>query len=174
MQFFITSLKKTEQVLMAILASISLLMAVWEMFMRYYFPSFLPDWTSEVVIYLITAAVMLSGGVLVSENRHVHADLFLRMVPPSQQRYLEMAFCLIGLAICFIMVKGGVGIVEFAYRLDERSDSSLQFPVFIYYLSVPTAFGLMAIHYIHRLLAYIFAFDIDTMTTTEVDLENAD
>lgn len=171
---FITGLKKVEQFLMASLASISLVMAVWEMFMRYYFPGYLPDWTAEVVIYLITAAVMLSGGVLVSENRHVHADLFLRMVPPVQQRYFEIAFCLVGLVICYIMIKGGVGIVEFAHRLDERSDSSLQFPVYIYYLSVPTAFSLMAIHYIHRLLAYIFAFDISTMTTSEIDLENAD
>ncbi len=174
MQKFITTLKSIEQFLMATLATISLLLAVWEMFMRYFLPGFLPDWTSEVVIYLITASVMLSGGLLVSENRHVHADLFLRMVPPTQQRYFEIMFCLLGIGLCLIIMKGGIGIVDFAYRLDERSDSSLQFPVYLYYVFVPTAFGLMGIHYTHRLLTYIFAFDISTMTTTEIDLENAD
>ncbi|MEP3246796.1 MAG: TRAP transporter small permease [Sneathiella sp.] len=171
---FMNFLKKIEQFLMATLASISLVLAVWEMFMRYFFPSFLPDWTSEVVIYLITAAVMLSGGLLVSENRHVHADFFLRMVPPSQQRYMEIGFCLIGIFVCFVLVKEGISIVEFAARLDERSDSSLQFPVFIYYAFVPMAFGLMLLHYVHRLFSYIFTFDVSTMTTTEIDLENAD
>ncbi len=174
MSKFMQFIQKIERFLMATLASLSLLLAVWEMFMRYYFPSFLPDWTSEMVIYFITASVMLSGGLLVSENRHVHADLFLRMVPPAHQRYMEIAFCLIGLGVCLVMVERGWAIVDFAYMLDERSDSSLQFPVFIYYAFVPMAFGLMMLHYAHRLMEYIFSFDIKTMTTTEIDLENAD
>ncbi|MBO6826549.1 MAG: TRAP transporter small permease [Sneathiella sp.] len=163
-----------EHALIAIFAGISLIIAVVEMFMRYYFASYLPDWTSEVVIYFITASVMLSGGRLVSENRHVNADFFLRMVPPQNQKYLEIGFCLIGLFLCTIMVGKGIGIVEFAYLLDERSDSSLQFPVFIYYAFVPISFGIMFLHYAAQLVTYIFAFDVETMTTIEVDLDNAD
>ncbi|WP_169542784.1 TRAP transporter small permease [Sneathiella aquimaris] len=174
MAYAMKIIKKIEHFLMATLATISLILAVWEMFMRYYFPSSLPDWTSEVVIYLITASVMLSGGLLVSENRHVHADFFLRMIPANQQRYMEIAFCLLGMGVCYIIMERGFGIVDFAYRLDERSDSSLQFPVYLYYAFVPAAFGLMLLHYTHRLFSYIFTFDIATMTTTEVDLENAD
>ena len=163
-----------EHSMIAIFAGISLLLAVTEMFMRYYFASYLPDWTSEVVIYLITASVMLSGGRLVSENRHVNADIFLRMVSPANQKYLEIAFCLIGLFVCTVMVGKGVGIVEFAYQLDERSDSSLQFPVFIYYAFVPISFGIMFLHYLARLITYVFAYDEATMATIELDLENAD
>jgi len=163
-----------EHGLIAAFAGISLLIAVTEMFMRYYFPSHLPDWTSEVVIYLITASVMLSGGPLVSENRHVSADFFLRMVSPYNQKYLEIGFCLIGLFVCTIMVGNGIGIVEFAYQLDQRSDSSLQFPVFIYYAFVPISFGIMFLHYAARLVNYVFAFDVETMATIEIDLDNAD
>jgi TRAP-type C4-dicarboxylate transport system permease small subunit len=174
MDKFFEILKKIETAVMALLASVSLLMAVWEMFMRYFFPRHLPDWTSEIVIYLITAAVMVSGGVLVSEGRMVNADLFLRMVPKNSQRFLEIFFCLVGLFVCAIMTDRGMSIVEFAYNLDERGDSSLQFPVFIYYSFVPAAFSLMFLHYLRRLLQYVFAFNAETMTTTEVDLENAD
>ncbi len=165
---------RMEHFLIASLASMSLLLAVIEMCLRYAAPQNLPDWTSEVVIYLITASVMLSGGVLVSENRHVHADLFLRQVPVKGQRIAEIMFCLVGLGVCAFMFERGLGIVEFAYRLDERSDSSLQFPVFIYYSFVPAAFGLMFLHYLRRLYSYVFVFNAETMTTTEVDLSNAD
>ena len=169
-----TIISTIEHALMALLASIALLLAVTEMFMRYYFPSSLPDWTSEVVIYMITASVMLSGGRLVAENRHVNADMFLRMIPAKQQQYMEIGFCLIGIFVCFVMVERGIGIVDFAYRLDERSDSSLQFPVYLYYAFVPLSFGMMLLHYIARLASYVFAFDEETMATVDIDLENAD
>ncbi|GLQ07321.1 TRAP transporter small permease [Sneathiella chinensis] len=168
------TLKAIEHGLIAVLASASLVLAVVEMFMRYYFASSLPDWTAEVVVYLITASVFLSGGRLVSENRHVNADIFLRMAGPSQQRILEMMFCAVGIFVCAVMAGKGIGIVEFAYRLDERSDSSLQFPMYLYYAFVPLGFGIMMLHYVARLCRYIWAFDRETMTTTEVDLENAD
>lgn len=174
MTAIIKIIDRIEHVLMATLAMCSLLLAVFEMFMRYYFPQHLPDWTAEVVVYLITASVMLSGGLLVSENRHVHADLFLRQLSSQAQRLLEIAFCLVGLGVCWVFFKHGLGIVEFALRLDERSDSSLQFPVFIYYSFVPAAFGLMAVHYLRRLWRYVFAFDAGTMTSAGVSLEDAD
>lgn len=174
MQSIFKAIAALEHGMIALFAGVSLLLAVTEMFMRYYFASHLPDWTSEVVIYLITASVMLSGGRLVSENRHVNADIFLRMVTPARQKYLEIAFCLIGLCVCTVMVVKGVGIVEFAYQLDERSDSSLQFPVFIYYAFVPISFGIMFFHYLARLATYLFSYDEATMATTELDLENAD
>jgi len=174
MKKIISVISTIEHGLIAVLACLALLLAVTEMFMRYYFPSSLPDWTAEVVIYLITAAVMLSGGRLVAENRHVNADMFLRMVKPSQQRLLEITFCLIGIFVCSVMFERGIGIVEFAYRLDERSDSSLQFPVYLYYAFVPISFGMMLLHYVARLLKYIYAFDEETMAIIEIDLENAD
>ncbi len=174
MSKIINILSAIEHGLIALFAGISLILAVTEMFMRYYFASYLPDWTSEVVIYLITASVMLSGGRLVSENRHVNADFFLRMVSPQNQRYMEIGFCLIGLFVCTVMVGKGYGIVEFAYRLDERSDSSLQFPVYLYYAFVPISFGIMFLHYLIRLGRYVFVFDQKTMATIEIDLENAD
>ncbi|MEH6476916.1 MAG: TRAP transporter small permease [Sneathiella sp.] len=174
MKKIISTISSIEHGLVAVFASTALVLAVTEMFMRYYFASFLPDWTSEVVVYLITASVMLSGGRLVTENRHVNADMFLRMVPAKQQQYFEIGFCLVGIFVCFVMVERGIGVVEFAYRLDERSDSSLQFPVYLYYAFVPISFGMMLLHYIVRLANYITAFDEETMATIDIDLENAD
>ncbi len=174
MNIFFRYLNKVEHFLMGLLASASLLLAVTEMSMRYFSPQLLPDWTAEVVVYLITASVMLSGGVLVSEGRQVNADMFLRSVSSKNQRALEIAFCLVGLFVCGIFFYQGLGIVEFGIRLDERSNSSLQFPMFIYYSFVPLAFGIMFLHYLKRLYTYIFAFDAETMTTTEIDLEHVD
>ncbi|MGO1118200.1 TRAP transporter small permease [Rhodovibrionaceae bacterium A322] len=137
-----------EEWLMALLAGFSLVLAVIEMVLRYYLPRQLPDWTAEVVVYFITSAVLLSGGLLVSEKRHIRADFLFRQLPLWTQRLLDLSFTLVGLAVCAVFFDRGLEIVDFALRLDERSDSSLQFPVFIYYSIVPVSFGLMFLHYL--------------------------
>jgi hypothetical protein len=48
--------------------------------------------------------------------------------------------------------------------LDERSSSDLQFPIWIYYSSLPAGGLLMTIRYIVRLYRYLFRFDPATMT----------
>ena len=47
--------------------------------------------------------------------------------------------------------------------IDERSSSDLQFPMWIYYLSLPTGGALMAVRYVIRLFRYLFHYDPRTM-----------
>jgi len=148
-----------EQTLMGWLALGALVLACIEMFMRYFFPSQLPDWTSEVVIYQITAAVLASGGVLVKEGRHVHADLFIKNLPAKTRKMLNIFFSVVGCAFAVVMAKAGGDVVGFAYRLGETSDSSLQFPLYIYYLIIPTSFALIAFHYL--ILTYRLIFSVE-------------
>jgi C4-dicarboxylate transporter DctQ subunit len=56
-------------------------------------------------------------------------------------------------------VVAGYEVVEFSFSLDEKSDSSLQFPVFIYYLIIPISFALISFHYFVRLFKLVFLYD---------------
>ena len=59
------------------------------------------------------------------------------------QRWVEMFNCLVALVFTFGMVWYGWAVVGTALLLDQRSSSDLQFPIWIYYLALPTGGALM-------------------------------
>ena len=159
MQSFLKVLRKAEDTFMGLAGLAALGLVCFDVVTRYFFPAYLQDWTGEVTIYLTAAAMLLGGGLLVQENRHIRADLFTRRMPVPAQRGLEIAAVIAGLAFCLLVAWYGIKAVEFSRMLDVRSESSIQFPLWIFYLCLPIAFGLMALRYLHRLYVVIARFD---------------
>ncbi|WP_370271997.1 TRAP transporter small permease [Pseudooceanicola nitratireducens] len=159
MQSFFKVLRQAEDVFMGLAGLAALGLVCFDVVTRYFFPAYLQDWTGEVTIYLTAAAMLLGGGLLVQENRHIRADLFTRRMPMGVQRVLECAAVIAGLVFCLLVAWYGVKAVEFSQMLDVRSESSIQFPLWIFYLCLPIAFGLMALRYLHRLYVVVARFD---------------
>ena len=161
---------KTEDVLMGIFAMMALALICFEVVVRYFYPAMLPDWGSEFVIYFVVWAIFLGGSSLVEEGRHVRADIIVRMFSHQTQRILEIISCLTGILFCGVVFWFAIDVVNFAYEMDERSESSILFPLFIYYLGMPVGFGLMVIRYLMRLYRYLFHFDAATMVISDDDI----
>ncbi len=81
---------------------------------------------------------------------------------PAAQRWLEAFNCVVALIFCGGMIWYGWQIVDTSLLLDERSSSGLQFPMWIYYASLPAGGVLMAVRYLIRLYRYLFRFDPQT------------
>ena len=86
---------------------------------------------------------MIVSSQLVRTDGHVRPDLVLRLVPPRGQRIMEIFNCLVALVFCGGMVWFGWQIVNTALLLDERSSTDLEFPMWIYYASLPAGGALM-------------------------------
>lgn len=150
-----------EDAIMGVFAGAALLLICYEVVARYFvaqFPQFLPDWGAEVTIYLTVWAVLIAGSQLVQTGRHIRADLVVRQLPDRAQWLLELINLLAGLFYCGIVAWFGWQVVEFAQMLDERSESSLQFRMWIFYIILPISFGLMCLRYLIRLYRYLFHF----------------
>lgn len=145
-------------------AALALLLATYEIVARYFYPPLAQDWSHEVVVYLVVWAVFLTGFALVRRDRHVRADLVIRRLSPGVQRVLETVNSALALAFCLTMTWYGYEAAAFARMLDIRSDSSLLFPLYYYYLCLPVGMGLMSVGYAVRLWRYVFTFDAATMT----------
>ena len=171
MSYLVRHWDEVERVLTGVVASVALLISCYEMFTRYFFPRQSPDWATEIVIYLIVWAVFLSGSALVRDNRHVRADLVIRLFGPQWERVFEIFNCMVGVLFCGVLTYYGYEVVEFAYEVDERSESSLLFPIFLYYLCLPVGMSLMTVRYVVRVWRYTFAFDPETMTIVDDDVE---
>lgn len=150
---------RLEDWVIGLFSIIALGLVCFEVLARYFVPSILPDWGAELIIYLMVTAILIAGSPLVLNRRHIRADLFVRPLPLKARVVIEFLSLLVGLAYCGLIAKLGWDVVAFAKLLDVRSDSSLQFPQWIFYLALPLAFALMAVRYLVRLFRFVFRFD---------------
>jgi C4-dicarboxylate transporter, DctQ subunit len=157
-----------ERSLVGLLGAIAMIVGLVQVLGRYFFPSHAISWAEEVIVYLVVWGVMIISSQLVRTDGHVRPDLVLRLIPPAGQRWVEAFNCVVALVFCIGMVWFGYQIVETSILLDERSSSDLQFPMWIYYSSLPAGGLLMAIRYVIRLYRYLFHFDPNTMTVGHI------
>lgn len=150
---------RVEDWVIGLFSIIALGLVCFEVLARYFVPAILPDWGAELIVYLMVAAILIAGSPLVLNRRHIRADLFVRQLPLGVRVAIEFLCLLVGLAYCALIAKLGWDVVAFAKLLDVRSDSSLQFPQWIFYIVLPLAFGLMAVRYLLRLFRFAFRFD---------------
>ena len=123
----------------------------------------------EVVVYLMVGAVFLAASQLVRTDGHVRPDIFLRLLSPQGQRRVESFNCCVAILFCAGLAWYGWQIVTTSYGLDERSETGLQFPMWIYYAALPAGGGLMTLRYASRLYRYLFRFDPQKMVIATSD-----
>ena len=140
-----------ERWLVSLCGLAGLLLAVYQMGTRYLQPAWFVDWAEETVVYLVIWSIWLASSGLVEENRHVRADLVIRLLPRRARFGFETFNTLVGLGFCGLVAWIGIDIVTVAIELDERSTSSLRMPMWIYFACVPVGTGLMALRYLVRL-----------------------
>ena len=162
----------TERTLLGLLGGIALVLSGYEILTRYLFPQHAPDWGEEVIVYVVMWGVFMSGSGLVGDNHHVRADIIVRMLGEQQQRLCEIFNTLLGIGFTGAMAWFGWEVVEFALMLDERSISSLRFPIAWYYLCLPVGMGLMALRFTIRLYELLFRFDPARHTLREDDFSH--
>src|SRR5262249_57753915 len=85
-------------------------------------------------------------------DRHIRPDVLRNVVPAGVARRLEIFNCAAAVAFCCALTWYGWQIVETAKVIDEHSPSDLQFPMWIYYLALPTGGALIAVRYLIRLI----------------------
>ena len=136
-----------ERKLVGALTGASLLLACYAALSRHLLPGIAAGWVDELVIYLSVWAMWLSGGLLVCEGAHIHADILERVLPPRLAATLARAGAILGLAFCALMTYAGALVVALSVQLGERSDSALALPLYWYYGGFPVGMALMAWRY---------------------------
>jgi len=79
--------------------------------------------------YLMIAVVFLSLGLTHSAGQHIRIEIFGRMLPMIEHRFVRMAIDLAG-AIYFALIAWyGGGQVAYAWSIGQRSASELAYPL---------------------------------------------
>jgi C4-dicarboxylate transporter DctQ subunit len=154
---------RVELTLVGLLGLCALVVALWQVIGRYLTPAHAISYAEEVIVYLIIWAVMIISSQLARRDGHVRPDLVLRVLPQQVARWMEVFNCVVAIVFSGALVWYGAHIVQSSIQIDERSSSDLQFPMWIYYLALPTGGALMVVRYAIRLVRYIFHYDPATM-----------
>lgn len=140
-------LRIAEDWAIGVLALAALGIALYGTLTRYLLPQFAADWSEEAFVYAVIWAIWLSGGRLVVTGGHVRSDWLLRVLGGRSARALEALHATLGFAFCVAFCFFGFDVVRLALQLNERSDSTLHFPMALYYLAMPVGLLLMAARY---------------------------
>jgi len=143
---------RAERAVVGVLGLTALAIALWQVLSRYFFPNQAISYAEEVMVYLLIWAIMIVSSQLVSTDSHIRPDVLRNVVPAGAARRLEIFNCAAAIAFCCALTWYGWEIVETAKGIDEHSPSDLQFPMWIYYLALPTGGALMAVRYVIRLI----------------------
>jgi C4-dicarboxylate transporter DctQ subunit len=146
---------RVESILIGMLTLSSLLLSIYAMASRYIAPQHALDWTTEVIVYLVTWAFLLAGSRALIDADHVRADLLTNFLPLSLNRYLTLFQNICAFLFCIAVMIGGIQVVLLSLRIAERSDSSLSLPMWVYYLCLPVAFASISGRYIGRIFVAI-------------------
>ena len=147
----------TEKFLVGVLTLTATGFAFTGVVLRYGF-SYSPEWLEEMIVYLIIWSVFIIASTLVEERRHVGATFLVELLPPKVRRGVEVITSLLALGFCILVMNWGYKIVHVAYITDERTMTSLRYPLWIFYLSLPVGLTLMTVRYGRRIYRLLFRF----------------
>jgi C4-dicarboxylate transporter, DctQ subunit len=150
---------QVETILVGILTLAALTCVCYAILGRYVLRS-PSDWPEEIIVYMIIGAVFIAASSLVEKNGHVAATLVVERFPMRVRRALAVFNAVLALGFCGIVCWYGTQIVMLNYNANQLSNTSLRFPLWIPFLSVPLGCFLMSLRYLIRLWRLLFRFQI--------------
>ncbi|MFV0333055.1 MAG: TRAP transporter small permease [Tropicimonas sp.] len=146
-----TVLHRLETAVIAIPAVVAIALVGAQAMARHFYHPALVDWSDEVVVYLLMWSVFVSLGRVTVEGTHIRTELLADRLPPETGRKLEIAISLLGIAFLAFLGWQAFHVAQEAFAYDDRTASSLRFPIWIYYAILPVACVGMIAGYLIRL-----------------------
>lgn len=135
----------------AALLAVAYVLSTYGVVERYVISGSGTDWIYEVVVFGIVWAILLSVARIEHRRAHIRMDIVWRRFTHIGKVRAEFVSLMLGLAFSVFLVFSGWLVVQDAIMWDERSDSSLRLPYWIYYISLSTALSLHVLFILHRL-----------------------
>jgi len=102
--------------------------------------------------YFLLLIPLLGAPWLVREKGHIYIELLIAALAPRARRSLVLAVVFLCLAVCLVLAWYGAAITVQNFVQNEKDVRSFDMPRWMLMLSMPLAFGMMALEFL-RLLA---------------------
>lgn len=148
---FVTFLDRLIGWIAAAALATSFALLSFSVFARYAAPSLQPQWVFEVTVFLLVWAILLGVARIEKRAGHIRVDFLLSMFGPRLSRIAEIVALLAGIGVAVLFIWSGWIVVQDAMVWDERTESSLRLPFWIFYASLSTSFVVHLLFIVDRL-----------------------
>ena len=106
------------------------------------------DWSEELARYAFLWCMFISAGMAVKHRRHIKVEFIMEMLPKKVRFGLEIISDLIWMAFCLLLVKDGIGLLEF---VKTQVSPSMEVPFKYIYTSLPVGAALMFLRLLQQM-----------------------
>lgn len=143
------ALSRLEEILVSLFLAVASLLTFTQVVMRYGLGrSF--SWAEELIINLLIWAGLIGSSLALRMGIHIGVDVFVQKFRPSVAKALTLLGVTLGLIFCVVLTGLSVRFVVFLAGSGQMS-IGLEIPMWILYLCLPIAFGLMSIRFLQIL-----------------------
>lgn len=135
----------------AVALAICLALLTFSVFARYIAPSLQPLWVFEVTVFLLVWAILLGVARVEKRAGHIRVDFLIIHFSPRARLATEILALIFGITVAVTFIWSGWIVVQDARIWEERTDSSLRLPFWIYYASLSTSFAVHLLFILDRL-----------------------
>ena len=107
------------------------------------------DWSEELARYAFLWCMFISAGMAVKHRRHIKVEFIMEMLPKKVRFGLEIISDLIWMAFCLLLVKDGIGLLEF---VKTQVSPSMDVPFKYIYTSLPVGAALMFLRLLQQMV----------------------
>lgn len=125
-----------ETWIVGILGLAMLAVAIAQVLARYVLPWLVAGGGEEIVVYLFVWAAMIACAGRRRAPR-ISGPTCCCALSPRQLRIVELINAIAAAGFCALLVWYGWEVVDIALLIDERSQTGISFPMWIYYLALP-------------------------------------
>ncbi len=102
--------------------------------------------------YFLLLIPLLGAPWLVREKGHIYIELLVGALPPRPRQALMRVIVIVSLAVCAVLAWYGGAITVQNFVQNEKDVRSFDMPRWMLMLSMPLAFGMMALEFLRLLL----------------------
>ena len=143
------ALSRLEEILVSALLIAASLLTFTQVVTRYGFGTTL-SWGEELIINMLIWAGLIGSSLALRMGIHIGVDIFVKKFPPPVAKALTLVALGLGLGFCVTLAVLSIRFVIFLMSSGQMS-IGLEIPMWIPYLCLPIAFGLMTWRYLQIL-----------------------
>ncbi len=113
-------------------------------------PSVQLNWVFEICVFLLAWAILLGVARIERRAQHIRVDFLYNRFGPKGKLFTELFALIFAMGVAVFFIRSGQIVVQDAILWDERSETTLRTPFWIFYASLPVAFGVHLLFIIER------------------------
>lgn len=137
-------LRKAEELILALLLAVMILLSTAQILLRNLFDSGIP-WADPLLRLLVLWVGMLGAMLATHYDKHIRIDLVTRFIPPQYHRLSGSVTALASAVVCALLTYHSAHFVHFEWQ--DGSEAFIGVPAWMAESILPFGFGVMSIRF---------------------------